>query len=258
VRRRVREQEAAAMNELLATNSDDQWNHIAPQLDAALGKLSEPECEAVLLRYFEGKSALEMARILGISDEAAQKRTSRAVERLREFFVRRGVTVGASALALLLSTNAVQSAPVGLAATTCSAVLAGTAAKTSTVITATKILIMTTIQKVIIAKLAGRVTLLAIHRVAEAERRTVQVKDVMSPDWPTAYPDEDLFTILKRFAAKDAGNLPVVTRQEPDRPIGLITRSGLWAALETAKKERVGRLARLKTEDRPGAPSLSG
>jgi CBS domain-containing protein len=97
-------------------------------------------------------------------------------------------------------------------------------------------------------KLAGRVTLLAIHRIAEAERRTVQVKDVMSPDWPTAYPDEDLFTILKRFAAKDAGNLPVVTRQEPDRPIGLITRSGLWAALETAKKERAGRLARTRTE----------
>ena len=106
-------------------------------------------------------------------------------------------------------------------------------------------------------KLAGRVTLLAIHRVAEAERRTVQVKDVMSSDWPTAYPDEDLFTILKRFAAKDAGNLPVVTRQEPDRPIGLITRSGLWAALETAKKERAGRLARLKTENRPSTPSLS-
>ena len=86
----------------------------------------------------------------------------------------------------------------------------------------------------------------------------VQVKDVMSRDWPTAYPDEDLFTILKRFAAKDAGNLPVVTRQEPDRPIGLITRSGLWAALETAKKERAGRLARLKTENRPSTPSLSG
>jgi len=29
-------------------------------------------------------------------------------------------------------------------------------------------------------KLSGRVTLLAIHRVAEKERQTVQVKDVMS------------------------------------------------------------------------------
>jgi DNA repair exonuclease SbcCD ATPase subunit len=48
-----------------------------------------------LLRYFERKSAHEMAGILGISDEAAQKRVTRAVERLREFFAKRGVAVGA-------------------------------------------------------------------------------------------------------------------------------------------------------------------
>jgi CIC family chloride channel protein len=71
-----------------------------------------------------------------------------------------------------------------------------------------------------------------------------------------AYPDEDLFTILKRFAAKDVGNLPVVTREKPDRPIGLITRSGLWAALETAKEERAGRLARTKAEAQSSEPSL--
>ena len=106
-------------------------------------------------------------------------------------------------------------------------------------------------------KLSGRVTLLAIHRVAETERRTVQVKDVMSRDGPAAYPDEDLFTILKRFAAKDVGNLPVVTREKPDRPIGLITRSGLWAALETAKQERAGRLANKETEAQSIDPTLS-
>jgi CBS domain-containing protein len=97
---------------------------------------------------------------------------------------------------------------------------------------------------------------LAIHRVAETERQNVQVKDIMSRDGSTAYPEEDLFTILKRFAAKDVGNLPVVTREKPDRPIGLITRSGLWAALETAKEERAGRLARTKTEAQSSEPSL--
>ena len=107
-------------------------------------------------------------------------------------------------------------------------------------------------------KLSGRVTLLAIHRVAETERRTVQVREVMSRDGPTAYPDEDLFTILKRFAAKDVGNLPVVTREKPDCPIGLITRSGLWAALETAKEGCAGRLAKKETEAQPGASRPSG
>ena len=86
-------------------------------------------------------------------------------------------------------------------------------------------------------KLAGRITLLAIHRVGEAQRQTVPVKDIMAAEIATAYPDEDLFTIMKRFAARDVGNLPVVTPEQPERPIGLITRSGLWAALETAKEQ---------------------
>ena len=85
-------------------------------------------------------------------------------------------------------------------------------------------------------KLCGRVTLLSAHRIPEAQRQSAKVKEIMSTDVYRAYPDEDLFTILKRFAARDVGHLPVVTHQQPDCPIGLITRSGLWTALETARK----------------------
>src|SRR5580700_6583517 len=74
VRRRVREQTAAIMNELSSSTPDASWEQIAPELDAALGELSEPDRDALLLRYFERKSAREMAHILGLSDEAAQKR----------------------------------------------------------------------------------------------------------------------------------------------------------------------------------------
>lgn len=133
VRRRVREQEAAAMNQLLAAEPDALWEHIAPQLDTALSELSEADRDALLLRYFERKSASEMATTLGISDEAAQKRVSRAVERLREFFLKRGLTVGASGLAVVISANAVQAAPVGLAVTiSTAAALAGTSIATTT------------------------------------------------------------------------------------------------------------------------------
>ena len=115
VRRRAREQEAVAMNELISTaDPDAAWEHIAPHLDAALGELSEPDRDALMLRYFERKSAREMAQTFGISDDAAQKRVNRAVERLREFFAKRGVTVGTSGLVVVISTNAVQAAPVGL------------------------------------------------------------------------------------------------------------------------------------------------
>lgn len=94
-------------------------------------------------------------------------------------------------------------------------------------------------------KLCGRVTLLAAHRVSEASRQSVKVGEIMSATIYRAYPDEDLFTILKRFAANDVGHLPVVTHRNPDVPIGVITRSGLWTALEmvkeqhTLKKEKV-------------------
>ena len=71
VRRRAREQQAAAMNELYSAEPDAIWEHIAPHLDAALGELSETDRDALMLRYFERKSAQEMAQRLGVSDEAA-------------------------------------------------------------------------------------------------------------------------------------------------------------------------------------------
>lgn len=157
VRRRAREQEAAAMNELLTHEPDAAWEHIAPHLDTALGELSESDRDALLLRYFERKSAHEMAQTLGISDEAAQKRVNRAVERLREFFAKRGVTVGASSLAVVISANAVQAAPIGLAVTiSTAAALAGTAIVTSAIATKAAISTMNWINmKTITAVLAS-------------------------------------------------------------------------------------------------------
>ena len=136
VRRRHREQEAAAMNEHPET--DAVWEEIAPHLDAALADLSEPDRDVVLLRYFENKPAQEMATILGISAEAAQKRVSRAVERLRENFAKRGITAGAACLAGVISANAVQAAPAGLAGSIAACV-------------GTKIAAFTALQKIVAA-----------------------------------------------------------------------------------------------------------
>ena len=148
VRRRIREQEAATMNELLSSATPDaSWEQIAPELDAALGGPSDPDRDALFLRYFEKKSAREIAQILGISDEAAQKRVNRAVDRLRELFSKRKVTVGAGGLVVLISANAIQAAPATLAATITATALASTA---STLIAATKTIAMTTLQKTLV------------------------------------------------------------------------------------------------------------
>src|SRR5436853_314849 len=64
VRRRAREQKAAAMNESLSAESEPVWEDLAPHLDAALGELSEADRNSLLLRYFEHKSAREIAQTL--------------------------------------------------------------------------------------------------------------------------------------------------------------------------------------------------
>lgn len=97
------------------------WTHVEPLLDDAMAALEETDRAAVLLRYFENKSLREVGQALGTSADAAQTRVSRAVERLREFFAKRGVTVGAGGFVAAISGNAVRAAPIGLAVTISSA-----------------------------------------------------------------------------------------------------------------------------------------
>src|SRR6266516_4451859 len=155
--RQLREQIATEMNAMTATAAA--WTHIEPLLDEAMHALDDTDRAAVLLRYFENKSFREVGATLGTSENAAQKRLGRAVERLRAFFSKRGVTVGASGLVVVISSNAVQAAPVGLAVTiSTTAVLVGTAKAAATTAAVTKAITMTTLQKAIIgATLAAAV-----------------------------------------------------------------------------------------------------
>ena len=114
-RRRSREQQAAVMNELLDHDSDATWKWIAPHLDDALGVLGDSDRDALMLRYFERKSAEEMSQVLGISSEAAQKRVNRAVDRLREHLTQRGITSTSVGLALAMDSHAVASTPRAIA-----------------------------------------------------------------------------------------------------------------------------------------------
>ena len=176
IRRQQREHEAATMNQLLAGPADPAWEHLAPQLDHALGELNDADRHTLLLRYFERKSAPEIARHLGISEEAAQKRAARALDRLRDRLARRGVTVGAAGLAALLSVHAVQAAPVGLAATiTAAAVLSGTTVATTTLIT-TKAIIMTTLQKSLLAAALAAALGTGIYQATQTARLRQQVQ----------------------------------------------------------------------------------
>ena len=167
-RRQLREQIAVEMNTMNSTSTD--WTQIAPLLDDAMAALDETDRSAVLLRFFENKNLREVGESLGASEDAAQKRVSRAVDRLREFFNKRGVAVGASGLVLLISANAVQAAPAGLAAMISTTAFGGT---TATI--ATKTIIMTTLQKVLVTVSALVLAGTGIYEAAHlaASRRQV-------------------------------------------------------------------------------------
>jgi RNA polymerase sigma factor (sigma-70 family) len=97
-------------------------------LDAALGELSEADRDAVVLRYLSGRSLAEVGAVLGASEDAAQKRVRRALDRLRESFLRRGVQLSEGVLAASLAAAASQPVPVGLATSVAAGALAGVGA----------------------------------------------------------------------------------------------------------------------------------
>ncbi len=123
MRRRAREQEAYAM-QTVPTESDSDWKRIAPMLDAALNKLAEADRAVILLRYFERKSAKEIGGALQLSEEAAQKRVARALERLRGLLSGQGAALTTTSLATLVGTQAVVAAPLGLSTSVSAAALA--------------------------------------------------------------------------------------------------------------------------------------
>ena len=162
-RRQIREQ-IAAQTLMQSTSSD--WESIEPLLDEAMDSLDDSDRAAILLRFFENQSLREVGQALGTSDDAAQKRVSRAVEKLREFFAKQGKTVAATALAGAISANAVQAAPTGLALAISTAAIAGVAS-VPIAIAATKTIAMTTMQKTLIGTAIAAVVgtgLYGVHR----------------------------------------------------------------------------------------------
>ncbi len=113
---RRREWEGAAMKESENNErSTVDWSSLAPLLDEAMRALKPAEQDAVVLRFFEGKSLREVGAALALSDDGAQKRVSRALEKLRGYFSRRGVVTTAAVLASTLGAHATTIAPSGLA-----------------------------------------------------------------------------------------------------------------------------------------------
>jgi hypothetical protein len=171
-----REQEAVAMNALESETAPD-WEQIRPLLDEALDELGRNDRDALLLRFFEQRSLAEVGNALGSNEDAARKRVSRALEKLRARLTRRGVTTSAVALSAALPIHAIQVAPAGLAATLTSASLAGAAAGSGTTLTLLKLMATTKLKAGIVSAMvvASVVTSLVIQHQSQAKMREAEV-----------------------------------------------------------------------------------
>jgi RNA polymerase sigma factor (sigma-70 family) len=149
-RRQSRERQAVEMNALQAY-SEVNFSLVAPLLDEAINELGDLDRTAILLRFFEQHDFRAIGEAIGGSEDSARMRVRRALEKLELLLKRRGVTSTTAALSVGLSANAVQAAPIGMAATVSAFALAtGAVPSALTVLAATKTAAMTTMQKTIV------------------------------------------------------------------------------------------------------------
>ena len=63
-----------------------------------MSRLSEPEYDALVLRFFQNEDFRSVGVALGVSDDTAQKRVARALEKLRRLLKQRGVVTSSTSL----------------------------------------------------------------------------------------------------------------------------------------------------------------
>jgi hypothetical protein len=121
---------------------------------------------------------------LGVSEDAAQKRVSRALGKLRDFLEQRGIKTTAAALSAALTANAVQSAPVNFAATLSAGALAKTALVGSSTPPMLKLLTVTNMKTaLLVLTMAGGLAAVTVvrvqsqHRLREAQALVQQQAD---------------------------------------------------------------------------------
>lgn len=112
-RRLRREQEVAQSMKASAHELEEAaWSHLEPLLNPALSSLSRSDQDVIILRYLDGLNWRETALHLGVPEDAAQKRGTRALDRLRQHVDRFGLILSLSTLTTLLAEQYPQSAPL--------------------------------------------------------------------------------------------------------------------------------------------------
>ena len=134
MRRIHHEQEAFMQSTNEEPAPDPLWPELAPLLEDAMAGLGASDRDALVLRYFKSLSLADVGATMGVTEGVAQRRVSRALEKLRRLFAKRGVHSTTAIIAGVISSNSLlQAVPPALAeSVTAAALMKGAAASTST------------------------------------------------------------------------------------------------------------------------------
>jgi len=137
-RRRAREQEAYMQSILQSDQPDAVWEQLSPLLEEGMLRLGQTDRDALLLRFFEGRTLSEVGAALGANEDAAKKRVSRALEKLHRYFSKCGVVSTSAITAGAISAHSVQAAPVALTNSVTAVAVAKGATATGSTLTLVK------------------------------------------------------------------------------------------------------------------------
>ncbi len=180
--RRQRREQEAYMQSVTNEPEPEIWNQVSPLLEPALATLKAADHDAIVLRFFDGKSLLQVGNVLGVSEEAAKKRITRALEKLRKFFTKRGVVLSITGIAGALSANSIQAAPAGLAKAVAIAAGQGATATTATAALAAETLRLMAWAKAKMAAAASVIIIVAAGTTAVVVQNAHRAQPAAAPD----------------------------------------------------------------------------
>src|SRR5579871_4892007 len=123
-RRQHHEQEASMQPTPESPNADPLWQQLRPLLEDAMSRLNQKDRTLIALRFFENRTGVESAAMLGMGEWAAHKRAARALEKLRRYFANHGVNSTTAIIERTISANSLQAAPTALAKAAAAAAVA--------------------------------------------------------------------------------------------------------------------------------------
>jgi Amt family ammonium transporter len=80
------------------------------------------------------------------------------------------------------------------------------------------------------AELCGIVSMSDVTKIARAERAHVRVAAVFTREVQSAYPDQTIHEVVERMRSRHVANVPVVSRREENKLLGMITKSDIVTA----------------------------